>query len=111
MEKITGKAFLLLCIVALIFTFELNAAWYSTTELTEIIGKDFNDLEVMGSNGYWVGRVLAGEFDSNNQPKNLKVKITWVTDRTDYRCNDIYIVSFFKVKEFTHRSLMLRKCN
>lgn len=86
--------------------------WMSIKEIIERGGSEIND--VTAPNGYWAGSVVAvGLYDTGEGFKfagNLKVKITWITDRTYYQCHKVYEMQQKDIKDFTHRSIMLRRC-
>jgi hypothetical protein len=61
----------------------------------------------------------AGEIDQYCVARNLPdprdamlvVLVTWVTDRSDYHCGQLVKKRIGDLKDFTHRSMKLRKCN
>jgi len=56
---------------------------------------------------YWAGVITHANFSINE----YRIRITHVTDRTSYKCGQVIEVSENEVKEFTHRALLLQKCN
>lgn len=107
------RMFLLVILSATYSTAQAEFRWMSIQEIIDRGGSDISD--VTDSRGYWAGRIVAvGVYDNDSQFKfagNVKVKITWVTDRTDYQCHQVYEMQQSDVTDFTHRSLMLTKCN
>ncbi len=84
----------------------------SIEEFERLVEREMND--VTDHRGYWAGRIAElGIIETENETSfsgRVKVQITWVTDRTHYRCHKIYEMRQEDVKDFTHRSIMLRRC-
>lgn len=60
---------------------------------------------------YWAGEVVEMYFDkSTNEFSRLKVRVTWYSPRSKYECGQIIHKGPSEVKDFTHTSLALRKC-
>ncbi|SEH08661.1 hypothetical protein [Candidatus Venteria ishoeyi] len=110
MQFIKPVLFIMLFTMAQVAQAEFR--WMSIEEIKERGGSEIND--ITDSRGYWAGRVIAvGVRDMGDKFKfvgSLKVKITWVTDRTSYQCHNIYEMQQDEIKDFTHRSIMLKKC-
>src|ERR1700686_1037681 len=83
--------------------------WIGKAEGTKLLGKWAED--VAGPHGYWAGEVEEIEIDASESSFTLtgriKVKVTWITDRTSYECHKVYLMD---VHDFKYRSLMLRQC-
>lgn len=61
---------------------------------------------------YWAGEVVEMYHDkSSGEFTNFRVEVTWVSPRSPYECGQIVRKKPSEVKEFTHTSLSLRKCN
>ncbi len=90
-----------------------DTQWLTADEVEEKTGRKIPD--VTGPRGYWAGSVEEVEVNVSDDGSvkttgRIKVRITWVTDRTDYECHGIYIMYADEVEDFTHRSLALRRC-
>jgi hypothetical protein len=89
--------------------------WIGKAEGTKLLGKWVKDVTGPPRRGYWAGEVEEIEIDAQAAEFTLtgriKVKITWVTDRTSYRCHEIYLMNADDVEDFEYRSLMLTQCD
>jgi hypothetical protein len=95
------------------FAFAGETEWITTYQLLKEGGEDPDQIiEVTSNNGkgYWAGKILEFEHINYEMTGRVKVMITWVTDRTDYECHQVYIMYQSNLKDFTHRSIMLRRC-
>lgn len=105
----------LLLLAASVIPAQAGVRWVGETEGKEIFGGWIKDLTGPPGRGYWAGEVVEVEINESETGLTLtgraKVKITWVTDRTSYRCHEIYIIHSDDAEDFTHRSLMLRECD
>lgn len=92
-----------------------SVRWIGETEGKKIFGGWIKDVTGPPGRGYWAGKVVEVEIDETDSGLTLtgrsKVEITWVTDRTSYRCHEVYIILADDLEDFTHRSLMLTQCN
>ena len=106
---------LLLLVAASTIPSHAESRWINETEGEKIFGGWIKDVTGPRGRGYWAGKVEEVEIDETASGMTLtgrvKVKITWVTDRTSYQCHNIYIMHNDDVEDFTHRSLMLRECS
>jgi len=60
---------------------------------------------------YWVGEVTEGYFEKDNgRFSSMKLRITWRTDDSKYSCGEVITVNKTEVKDFTHRSIAMKKC-
>jgi hypothetical protein len=88
--------------------------WIGKAEGTKLLGKWVKDVSGPPRRGYWAGEVTEIEIDAQEAGFTLtgriKVKITWVTDRTSYKCHEIYLMNAEDVEDFEYRSLMLTQC-
>ena len=92
-----------------------DTRWLTADEIEEETGKKIYDVTGPKGRGYWAGSVEEVEIyvyddGSVETTGRIKVRITWVTDRTDYECHGVYIMYADEVEDFTHRSLALRRC-
>lgn len=107
----------LLLLTASVIPAQAEVRWIGETEGKEIFGGWIKDLTGPPGRGYWAGKVVEVEVDINEAKTGLtltgrvKVEITWVTDRTSYRCHETYIIHSDEAEDFSHRSLMLRECD
>jgi hypothetical protein len=89
--------------------------WIGEAEGKKLFGAWIKDVTGPPGRGYWAGEVSEVEIDQTEAGLTLtgriKVRITWVTDRTSYRCHEIYFLNANEVEDFTHRSLMLTECS
>lgn len=61
---------------------------------------------------YWAGEVVQVYVDVDKREfTRFMVKITWVADRSSYECGAVVKLSPTEVKDFTHRSLAMKRCN
>ncbi|HFU76157.1 MAG TPA: hypothetical protein ENK66_07920 [Arcobacter sp.] len=59
----------------------------------------------------WVGEVTHGYYDkAKGSFPSMKLRITWRTDDSEYSCGQTITVNKTEVKDFTHRSLAMKKC-
>jgi hypothetical protein len=88
--------------------------WMGKAEGKKALGGWVKDVSGPPGRGYWAGEVEEIEIDDTGSGFTLtgrvKVKITWITDRTSYRCHEIYIVNSSDCEDFNYRSLMLSEC-
>ena len=88
--------------------------WVGKAEGKQLLGGWVKDVTGPPRRGYWAGEVEEIEIDATETGFTLtgriKVKITWVTDRTSYRCHEIYLMNANDVEDFEYRSLMLTEC-
>lgn len=60
----------------------------------------------------WVGEVTDMYYDKDKGTfPSMKLRITWCTDDSKYGCGQTITVNKTEVKDFTHRSLAMKKCN
>ena len=60
----------------------------------------------------WAGEVIGMYYSKNSTSfTNYKIKVTWYSPNSDYYCGQIIKRPISKIKEFTKRSLALKKCN
>ena len=89
--------------------------WIGKAEGTKLLGDWVKDVTGPPRKGYWAGEVEEIEIDVKATEFTLtgrvKVKITWVTDRTSYRCHETYLMNAGDVEDFEYRSIMLTKCD
>jgi len=89
--------------------------WMTKAEAKDALGRGLKDVTGPPGKGYWAGEIEEIEINETDEGFTLtgrvKVKITWVTDRTSYRCHEIYIIDSDDLEDFTHRSLMLTECD
>ncbi|MEE9338638.1 MAG: hypothetical protein V3U87_11200 [Methylococcaceae bacterium] len=61
---------------------------------------------------HWVGEVISMYYSkSKGEFVNTKVKVTWVTDKSPYKCGLIVKMRESEMKNFTHRSIAMKKCS
>lgn len=61
---------------------------------------------------YWAGEVVELYFDKSlNGFTNLKIRVSWLSPRSQYNCGQIIRKRPSEVKDFTHTSLSLRPCD
>ncbi len=53
---------------------------------------------------YYNARVTKGQF---SKPK---IKVTWITDKSRYKCGQIIQKNHTEIRDFTHRSIKMRQC-
>lgn len=59
----------------------------------------------------WVGEVIQAYHDKDNSRfYSMKLRITWRTDDSEYSCGEVITINKTEVKDFTHRSLAMKKC-
>ena len=60
---------------------------------------------------YWAGELIEFYFDINsNSFTRFKIKITWITDRSPFKCGQIIEIRPDQVMDFKHRSYALKRC-
>ncbi len=61
---------------------------------------------------HWAGQVIeAYHIKGKENFGSYKIRIEWVTDKSPYRCGQIIEKRVDDLKDFTARSLALRRCN
>jgi len=59
----------------------------------------------------WVGEAIQAYHDKDNSRfYSMKLRITWRTDDSEYSCGEVITINKTEVKDFTHRSLAMKKC-
>lgn len=59
----------------------------------------------------WAGETTEYYFDKDsNSFTQLKIMITWTSNKSPYDCKDIIMVKPNEVRDFTHRSLAMSEC-
>jgi hypothetical protein len=60
---------------------------------------------------YWAGEAKEFYFNRDTQKfERIKVRITWVTDRSPYSCGQVVDLGAGEVKDFNFRAWALEKC-
>ncbi len=130
MNKITSVAetrltrknltYITLYVVVILFSSTASAGrWGSWEEYcnlrNELEGKnrDCSQMVVTGTSSFshWAGDVVEVYCCESDAPSMLKVQITWVTDKSPYKCGAIVKMRPDEIRNFTHRSLAMRRCN
>lgn len=59
----------------------------------------------------WVGEVTQGYFEKDyGRFSSMKLRVTWRTEDSKYSCGEVITLNKTEVKDFTHRSLVMKKC-
>jgi len=61
---------------------------------------------------YWAGEIVEHEINDSDGhvTRQRRVKVTWTSDDAHYHCGQIVQFHDSELKDFTHRSLIMRKC-
>lgn len=87
--------------------------WVSINEFCSAQNKKpgcFNDVTPKGVIGKWAGTALAVEQNNGQLSGNVKVKITWISSLTEYKCGDIKVFNNNDLKDFASRSVDMERC-
>lgn len=61
---------------------------------------------------HWAGEVVEAYYiKGNNVFSRFRISITWITDKSPYRCGQIIEKRVTDIKDFTSRSFALKRCN
>lgn len=72
----------------------------------------FQSVTSKGFLTYWGGKILEMEFGADGWNGNVRVRVTHVSDETEYRCGQVLQFNYNEdLKDLTHLSLAMRKCN
>lgn len=59
----------------------------------------------------WAGEVISLYGEPDRGVVRYEIKITWVTSKSPFRCGSTIKMHPSEVKEFTHRSIAMRRCS
>lgn len=93
----------------------LESRWVDEAELCKISGADPGCTLPVTSTGLgvrWIGEVTAMQFlFPDGEPTGyVKVRVTWDSPDTDFKCGREYKFHMDELKDVTARSLSVRRC-
>uniref|UniRef100_UPI0025D70465 hypothetical protein n=1 Tax=uncultured Thiodictyon sp. TaxID=1846217 RepID=UPI0025D70465 len=59
----------------------------------------------------WAGETMKMYYEkSSNSFTKIRIRVTWTTDRSPYKCGETITMRPDEIKDFTHRSLAMTQC-
>jgi hypothetical protein len=111
---------LLFFIVVCLSSAGVHAQWVPWDEMCRFLneeeGGQFNCGEAYmvrdpGPLPYWAGEVTRMYGEPGKGLLTFEIKVTWITDRSPFKCGTSIKMRPDQVKDFTHRSINMRRCS
>ena len=92
-----------------------KTGWVSIDDVCQSGAMDCSGPIMVTSNTYinhWAGEVIEAYYVKGNGTfSRYKISISWITDRSSYRCGQIIVKGVDEVKDFTSRSFAMKRCD
>ena len=92
-----------------------KTGWVSIDDVCQSGAMDCSGPIMVTSNTYinhWAGEVIEAYYVKGNGTfSRYKISISWITDKSSYRCGQIIVKGVDEVKDFTSRSFAMKRCD
>lgn len=95
-----------------------GGAWFTYEDICAMHKKEgrdcnVNDPPVVTDKGFfvtWGGEVSEIYYTQDGQATRFRIRISWTSDKSPYRCGQIIEKKFSDVKQMNFRSVAMRRC-